>query len=298
MTRVFSLNTKDAFGSPKDGVRRAPRILNIIDEVKPTIAVLSEAYDVHYKGGLADIRAALEERQYVVTDVDQDKEPYRKDRRDLHGLVVISKESQTLSASVVPLVSRYAIHHAMQDEDGRPFDFFGQHGNDSNEALRYADGVALGEQFDFDGQTFGTPTILAGDLNTADRTTLQVPMRVARAIRPVVDLLPSSPPDPEHPPRGLKRLTSLGQRLGGMAIGRTYQLYTDTFHLENTDPSMQPTIDRLIFHAKIDHILASDDFVSSDPRVYEKDAGAEAGLYPDLLTSDHRGISARMQLKP
>lgn len=289
-TTVLAYNIKDGFNDSE----RAPRLMATFDQVDPDVAVFSEAYAVGNFTNCAEVAEDFHERGYMVSDIGQDVEP---DRGDLHGLVVVARNERVQRIDVVQLAGRYALAATMKDEEtDRQYRFVGAHGDDRSEQSRLASTEAL---LDYLEAETDMPTVYAGDLNTMRRGSMVA--RALRLARPAALLLPSAPPDPGNPTKGLKRVGSLAQRVTAMAKGGPLELLGQ-HGFYDADPTDTPTMIERGLAVKLDHIMLSGmgedgagrHFHVEEHTVHAPNAAERAGLYDPA--SDHRAISARLRL--
>lgn len=214
MLIVSSHNLADALSDAE----KIPVFLDSVDQQRPDILVLPEAYGEDKITYLANVEKALEREHYSFLHVLNNDADDRKDR---HGTAVIYRSTHdVLKAEAVRLATRNALQLHMRDpETGRVVNVIGAHLDDRHEANRLVQAKAA-----IEGINPNLPSVFAGDCNSMNKRDWKrfAPLLFGKFIAPHLPVK-----EPGEKASKLERVGSLTQRLGEMATGDTVELFLD-----------------------------------------------------------------------
>ena len=251
--KILAQNALDVFSDPKT----ANEYVVLMEQLRPDVAVFSEAYDADRLQAVPQAMEALSSLGYIVVHGPYDDTDGRKDR---HGIVLIIRKElidgnrsgrlvrvgmrNIAECWVVDPVTQTSIH------------VFGVHLNDRSEAKRQAE---LDDLLSMVLQP-AEPAIVAGDLNAIyARDAWNWRVLGARFVALLVrlHLFPATDPTRTlHQRKTLGRLGSRYRRLSEMASGKTMaRLQVSGFG--DADPAHHPTFPTEVPFVQLDHIMVS-----------------------------------------
>lgn len=273
---IYSQNALDGFSNPDTG----KEYLELIQNLKPDVALFTEAYKAGTEQALAPVIRRLKSAGYTVFHGPYDEQDGRKDK---HGILLAAR-TPLLSADK-PRLTRIGEHNIVECwlkfKNNQSIHLLGMHLNDRSEAKRQAELDDLLQLIDTN-----TPTILTGDMNTihkedAKGKTFRMAKRVHLLVR--LKLHPITHPTGQPMPNNRGRRGSVLYRLHEMASGKTIKRLEEN-GLTDVDSMHQPTYPAHDPFAQLDHTLISHHFTVSSFRRLPQGS------------SDHRGIVVELNL--